>query len=36
MSEETKCTMCDHVHTNEDGTCTCGCAEGKKTEETAQ
>lgn len=26
---EKTCAVCTHVHTNEDGTCECGCAEGK-------
>ena len=30
MTEENKCEVCGHVHKNADGTCSCGCAEGKK------
>jgi len=30
MSDEMKCEACGHVHTNEDGTCSCGCQVGKK------
>ncbi len=25
-----KCENCNHPHTNDDGTCTCGCQTGKK------
>jgi len=32
MTDETKCPKCEHAHTKEDGTCTCGCEEGKKQE----
>lgn len=27
-----KCEKCQHVHEQEDGTCKCGCTEGKKEE----
>jgi len=30
MTDEKKCPKCDHEHSKEDGTCTCGCEEGKK------
>lgn len=30
MADEKTCEKCGHEHTKEDGTCTCGCEEGKK------
>lgn len=34
--DEMKCVDCDHVHTNEDGTCAeCECKTGKKEEMAA-
>ena len=33
-TDQMKCEKCQHVHDKEDGTCKCGCLEGKKEDKT--